>query len=219
MMGFRPLAVMAVLGAVAFLLAGSIVTQTGASDQPESDVLVRLFGGTAEIASQTAMDQADLYLHAGVGHTCDECEHHEVTLSLPLHGVMNRLHGQIAPTGDKHIQGADEKELLPWFMIAARLNPQNVEAWLDGAYWLFRTGQFRESEQFITEAIKNNPEDHRVYLERGILYHRLQRWNEAARDLETSIRRYKKLTDESPFELKAARIYLRDCREKLNGKR
>lgn len=218
-MGARTLGVIALCGSVAFILAGMIVTGSGASDSHESDILVRLFGGTAEIASQTAMDQADLYLHAGVGHTCDDCRHaeEERALPLPLYAVVTRLHGETAPKEHKHVQGAEEKELLPWFIVAARLNPHNVEAWLDGTYWFYRTGETQEAERFITEAIAHNPDDHRVYLERGILYHRLKRYPDAARDLETSIELYKTLSDESPFELKAARIYLRDTRKHLSN--
>ncbi len=216
-MGSRPLAVIAVSGVIAMLLAGSITTRTRASEG-ESDMLVRMFGATAEVASQSAMDRADLYLHAGAAHDQqrdDPAQDAERAHTLPLQGVLARLHGATAPEEHKHIEGAEEKELLPWFVIAARLNPRNIEAWLDGGYWYYRTGKVEEAERFITQGIKHNPKDHRVYLERGILYHRMKRWDDAVKDLETSIKLYKKLNDDSPFELKAARIYLRDSREKL----
>ena len=92
-MGYRPLAVVVVCSLIAVLLAGLIVARTGASDQRDSDVLVRLFGGTAEIASQSAMDQADLYLHAGTGHACGDCRHAEEqrAIPLPLHAAVDRL--------------------------------------------------------------------------------------------------------------------------------
>ena len=205
---------------VAWALSGIIGLETRASDRQESDMLVRFFGGTAEIASQSALDQADLYLHAGTARECpDEHEHQaEHVDTLPLQGLVRKLHGQTAPTEHKHIKGAEDKELLPWFVIAARLNRHNVEAWLDGTYWFYRTGQSNRAERFINEAIEYNPTDHRVYLERGVLYHRLKRYDEAASDLENAIKFYKRLSDESPYELKAARIYLRDSRERVDSK-
>lgn len=214
----RHLGVMAVCGLVAVLLCRPIGVRTQAADRHSGDILARLFGGTAEIASQSALDKADLYLHKGVGHLCDEHEHHgdhDRPCALPMQGLVNRLHGQTAPRDHVHIRGIEEKELLPWFVIAARLDPRNVEAWRIGAYWYYRTGQVRDAERFITAGIESNRSDHRVYLERGILYHRLERWNESASDLRTAMRLYRVLDEDSPFELKAARIYLRDCGERL----
>lgn len=214
-MELREFRVIFVACLVAWILSGLIGLDTRASDRQEADVLVRLFGGTAEIASQSAMDRADLYLHAGTGYVCHHEDVDEQAHSLPLQAVVTSLHGATAPATHKHIEGAEEKELLPWFIIAARLNPHNVEAWLDGTYWFYRTGQSAQAERFAAEAVRNNPVDHRVYLERGILHHRMKRYEKAETDLMTSIKLYRTLSDESPFELKAARIYLRDSRERL----
>ncbi|MBP6963319.1 MAG: hypothetical protein KBC96_02825 [Armatimonadetes bacterium] len=214
----RHLGVMAICGLVVVVLCGPIGVRTEAADRQNGDILVRLFGGTAEIASRSALDQADLYLHKGAGHLCEDHGHdgdQQRSHSLPMQGLVRRLHGQTAPRDHSHVVGSDEKELLPWFVIAARLDPRNVEAWRTGAYWYYRTGQVREAERFISAGIASNPSDHRVYLERGILYHRLERWNESASDLRTAMRLYRSLDEDSPFELKAARIYLRDCAERL----
>lgn len=214
----RPFVVVALSGVLSLLLAGTVAVQNRAANDTESDVLVRIFGGTAEIVSQRAVDEADLYLHAGVGHSCeDACESGvRRARTLPLQGLVCKFHDSTAPKDHKHIEGEEEKELLPWFVVAVRLDPHNVEAWLDGAYWHYRTGNHQEAERFISAGIRHNPDDHRVHLERGILYHRMSRWAEAARDLETSIRLYREINDESKFELRAARTFLRDTRQHLH---
>ncbi len=213
----RQSAVIVVCGLISALLAGMVTSHVRVSSGDESDILLRLFGGTAEIASQSAVNEADVFLHAGVGHTSEQVQDQSVrhASALPLQGLIISLHDSTTPSEHKHVRGEEEKEVLPWFVIAARLNPHNVEAWLDGTYWYYRTGKTDEAERFISRGILKNPTDHRVYLERGVLYHRLRRWHDAAADLEACIHHYRKLNDESPFELRAARTYLRDSLKRL----
>ena len=211
----REFAIILIACLMAWVLSGLVGLETRASDRQEGDVLVRLFGGTAEIASQSAMERADLYLHAGNGHKNGHEGESPEAHRLPLRQTIERLHGATAPTAHRHLAGAEEKELLPWFVIAVRLDRHNVEAWLDGAYWFYRTGQTGEAERLITEGIKHNPKDHRVFLERGILYHRMKQYDKSASDLRRAIRLYRQINEDSPFELKAARIFLGDAQQKL----
>lgn len=187
----RPCIAVVLCGFVAILLAASVGLESRAAHPRDSDVLVRLFGGMAEVASVAALERAELYLHAGTGRKCSDYGHaddHGRCRPLLLRSFIEELHGQTAPREHEHIQGDEEKELLPWFVIAVRLNPHNVEAWRTGSYWFYRTRQPRRAEGFITQGIRRNRRDYRLYLDRGILYYRMRRYDDAIRDLETAQR-------------------------------
>ncbi len=187
-------------GFVAILLAASVGPESRAAHPQDSDVLVRLFGGMAEVASVGALERAELYLHAGTGRKCSDCEHADgqgCYRPLLLRSFIEELHGQTAPGEHEHIRGDEEKELLPWFVIAARLNPHNVEAWRTGSYWFYRTRQPQRAEEFITQGIRRNRQDYRLYLDRGILYYRMRRYDDAIRDLKTARRLCPETADRS----------------------
>ena len=139
-----------------------------------------------------------------------------IVLGVRQHSrLVKRLHGETAPRAHRHLQGEEEKELLPWFVAAVRLNPHHIEAWRTGSYWFYRTGDSQRAEEFIREGICHNPKDYRLYLDRGILYHRLHRWQDAVRDLEVARELWRNDSEDAPFELRAIGTYLRDSRERL----
>ena len=133
--------------------------------------------------------------------------------------AIEHLQGEAAPRIHKHLAGEEEKELLPWFIAAVRLNPQFIDAWRTGSYWFYRTDNGHRAIGFISDGIRRNPGDYRLYLDRGILYHRLKEWDGAISDLETARRLWKNDSEDSPYELRAIRTYLRDCRmhQRLTG--
>lgn len=200
-------------GIISVLLASVLVPGLRAASPQNTDVLVQVMGGTTELAAEKAYRDADVYLHAGV--TGGNLAGNRKPGQLPLMGLVRRLHGETAPKAHRHLQGDDEKELLPWFMVAVRLNPRHMDAWRDGSYWFYRTGDSHRAEEFISDGVRCNPRDYRLYLDRGILYHRLKKWESSVRDLETAQKLWKNSSQDAPFDRKAIRIYLNDSRKHL----
>ena len=215
---------MALIGGIlTILLASALVPGLKAASPQDPDVLVQVLGGTTELAAEKAYRDADVYLHAGVTACGEPAEsagspgEPQSARQLPLMDLFRRLHGETAPKVHRHLQGDEEKELLPWFVAAVRLNPHHIDAWRDGSYWFYRTGDFHRSEEFISDGIRRNPHDYRLYLDRGILYHRLNKWESSVRDLETARKLWKNNSEDAPFERKAIRIYLDDSRKRLKS--
>ena len=94
-------------------------------------------------------------------------------------------------TGDVKVAGV--QEILPWLKLAADMNPQMVEAYTVGAYWL-RTGlnKPKEAQAFLFEGLHNNPGNAELMFDLGRLYdesyHDTNRarniWTAALRNLE-----------------------------------
>lgn len=94
-------------------------------------------------------------------------------------------------TGDVKMAGV--QEILPWLKLAADMNPQMVEAYTVGAYWL-RTGlnKPKEAQAFLFEGLHNNPGNAELMFDLGRLYdesyHDTNRarniWTAALRNLE-----------------------------------
>ncbi|HUV06054.1 MAG TPA: hypothetical protein VMX94_13275 [Armatimonadota bacterium] len=205
-------------GIVSILLASVLVPGLKAASPQSADIFVQVLGGTTELAAQKAYLQTDVYLHAGVtaGDLNGDGQPSRFR-ELPFIGLIRRLHGETAPKVHRHVQGEEEKELLPWFIAAVRLNPQHIDAWRDGSYWFYRTGDLHRAEEFISEGIRCNPGDYRLYLDRGILYHRLKKWESSIRDLETAQKLWKNDSEDAACDYKAIRLYLDDSRKRLKS--
>jgi tetratricopeptide (TPR) repeat protein len=73
------------------------------------------------------------------------------------------------PTTHVHLEkDGDERELLPWFRLAAELDPHRPDTYVTAAFWL-RThlGKVDEAEQFLREGLRQNPESYEILLELG----------------------------------------------------
>ncbi|MCL6629525.1 MAG: hypothetical protein K6U00_07990 [Armatimonadetes bacterium] len=198
-----------------------------AANPRNADVLTQVLGGTTELVAEKAYREADVYFHAGIvvprhSRDWDGGDSHasypvpdQRRIDLPFNSLMNYLHSQTAPKEHRHLEGAEEKEVLPWFVTAVRLNPHLIEAYSDGCYWFYRCGDTRMAEKFITEGIRRNPQSYRLYLDRGILYHRLEKWKEAAGDLERALKLWKNNSEDAPYDLRAIKTYLKDSKQRL----
>jgi len=79
-----------------------------------------------------------------------------------------------------HLTNGKEREILPWLQLAAEMNPQKVETYTIGAYFL-RTSLDKtgEAEAFLREGLRNNPNNCDIMFELGRLeydgYHNVDR--------------------------------------------
>jgi tetratricopeptide (TPR) repeat protein len=92
------------------------------------------------------------------------------------------------------------KEILPWIRLAAALDPQKIESYTVGAFWLRDLKKFDDAEQFLREGLRHNPESYEIMLELGRGYVQ-KRDNERARNvLEMAIRRWREQENAKPVE-------------------
>ncbi|MCU0771213.1 MAG: hypothetical protein MUE94_05505 [Verrucomicrobia bacterium] len=114
-------------------------------------------------------------------HAHDEaCEHAE-----PSGGPddwIARLAARFEPDRHVHLEGDEDKEMLPWVKLAVEMDPHNVDAYAVGGYWLREMGKTREAEAFLREAQRNNPDSCEIYFELGRLTElTTQDWGKAGR--------------------------------------
>lgn len=198
---------MAICAAVIALLLSTILVPKLRSATPQADdILVQVLGGTADLAADQAYREADVYLHGGneARHRPGDRPAHD----LPLAKWIARMQGETALNTHRHLGGVEEKEILPWFAVAVRLNPHHIEAWSTGSYWYFRTGNRERALRFASDGIKSNPGNYRLYLDRGIIFYHLRKWDDSVRDLESARRLWKNLNEDSPYDLRAIEGYL-----------
>ena len=98
---------------------------------------------------------------------------------------VRALRREIRPSGHRHLHTKREtKEVLPWFWVATKVDPHNVQAYDLGTFWLARqTGEPGKALDFVTEGIGKNPDAFELELARGEV---LERLSQAAARLEAA---------------------------------
>ena len=75
-------------------------------------------------------------------------------------------------------------EMLPWLRVAAELDPQQIETYTVGAYFLSREMKKpAEAEEFLREGQRANPDSHEILFELGQLYRDILKDEFRARNL------------------------------------
>jgi tetratricopeptide (TPR) repeat protein len=75
-------------------------------------------------------------------------------------------------TQHTHLENNNEREILPWLRLAADLDPQKIETYTVGAFFLREhMGRTQEAEAFLREGLRNNPDSCEILFELGRLYH------------------------------------------------
>ena len=83
------------------------------------------------------------------------------------------------------------KEILPWIKMAAKLDPNKVESYTVGAYWLRSLNKDEEAEQFLREGFRRNPHSYEILLELGKGYYDKRDYGRARNVLELSLNRWR----------------------------
>lgn len=104
--------------------------------------------------------------------SCPECDHCDTSFMGRPTDWIERFGRHFMVTEHTHLEGGKAREILPWLKLAAELDPQRVETYAVGAYWL-RVDQKRadQAERFLREGLKANPQSHELYFELGRLYY------------------------------------------------
>jgi len=163
------------------------------SKRGQSDnVLKVLFGDGRRLFADQFFVQADVSFHSGyypsifdqankpkdTSHlTAKEgepaAEEHEKQMSFlgPPRDWIERFGRHFIVTEHKHLEGNNEREILPWLKLSAELDPQKIETYIVAAYWLRDLGKIKEAERFLREGLLKNPESYEILFELGRLYY------------------------------------------------
>lgn len=153
------------------------------------DLLSKLFGESREVIGEQMYYQADIYYHSGVPHAQDS-DHDQHDAGQSYHGndheheensrgenktkadLWSRLNQRLKPRSPKHLKGErQEKEILPWLWATVKVDPGNINAWRDGAYFLAgRLDRPEDGVRFLKSGLEHNPESPELYFDLGTVY-------------------------------------------------
>jgi len=156
--------------------------------------------------------------HGEAGHVHHESEEHEEKEHVHdehcEHGEEHDFLGKPKDVMDgftrhffvsKHTHLTDKgttapKEILPWIQLAAKLDPEKVESYTVGAYWLRQLDKKDEAEQFLREGLRRNPQSFEIMLELGRSYQEKRDFDRARNVLEMGFRRWREQENSKPTE-------------------
>lgn len=85
------------------------------------------------------------------------------------HGDDHNEHGEES-RNDGRAAGL-EREILPWLRLSVELDPEQVETYVVGAYWLRnKLNKVGEAEAFLREGLRTNPLHPQLLFELGRIY-------------------------------------------------
>ncbi|MGH7952608.1 MAG: tetratricopeptide repeat protein [Limisphaerales bacterium] len=96
-----------------------------------------------------------------------------------------------------NMKASSVEEILPWLKLAADLNPQLIETYTVGAYFL-RTSlnQPQKAEAFLREGLRNNPDSYQILLALGQIYYEDYHDTNRARNVwELAAKKWMQLND------------------------
>jgi len=188
-----PLLVLTALLALAFTLATGLASRAeGWSVRAKSDnVFGMMFGDGRKLFANHFFTMADVYFHSGyypsvfdqnseeqkeiisASHgkkESEEDEKNEDFLGKPKDWI-DAFGRHFRITQHTHLENNNEREILPWLRLAADLDPQKIETYTVGAFFLREhMGRTQEAEAFLREGLRNNPDSCEILFELGRLY-------------------------------------------------
>jgi tetratricopeptide (TPR) repeat protein len=75
-------------------------------------------------------------------------------------------------TSHTHLEHSHEREILPWLRLAADMDPQMIQTYTVGAYFMCQhLNQPQQAEAFLREGLRNNPGNYEILFGLGRIYH------------------------------------------------
>jgi tetratricopeptide (TPR) repeat protein len=183
------------------------------SQSGQDSVLKVLMGDGRRLFANHFFTKADIYFHSGYypsifdrndnhheshmkaheDHDSDEDERKEDFLGKPRDPI-EAFSRHFMVTRHTHLEHGQEREILPWLKLSAELDPQLIDTYTVGAFWLaYHLGKTQEAEDFLREGLRANPKSYELLFSLGrIAYEKehdtvkarniwqlaLRRWNE-----------------------------------------
>jgi tetratricopeptide (TPR) repeat protein len=86
--------------------------------------------------------------------------------------------------GHKEESDGLEREMLPWFKLAATLDPEQPQTYVVASFWLSRKlGKVDEAERFLREGLRENPGNFEILYELGRIAYEHRKDTARARNL------------------------------------
>ena len=190
-----PYLVLALVLTVCFTLATGIEPRahggTWSNRSKSNNVFSLLFGDGRRLFANQFFTMADVYFHSGYypsvfdlreegqkeivaeshGHTdSPEDEIKEDFLGKPKDWI-DRFGRHFRITEHTHLEHGNEREILPWLRLAADMDPQKIETYTVGSFFMRQhLNRPREAEAFLREGLRNNPNSYEILFELGRLY-------------------------------------------------
>ena len=223
-MKISPLLKLTALLALAFALATSLASRAdGWSQRTKSNnVFGMMFGDGRKLFANHFFTMADVYFHSGyypsifdknageqkeiisASHgkkETEEDEKNEDFLGKPKDWI-DAFGRHFHITQHTHLESGNEREILPWLRLAADLDPQKIETYTVGAFFLREhLGRTNEAEAFLREGLRNNPDSCEILFELGRLYHESSHDPDRARNVwELGVKKFLRLKPEEQKE-------------------
>ena len=98
------------------------------------------------------------------------------------------------PQAEKATSGGKVREMLPWLRITAELDPNRIETYTVGSFWLrTRMKNPEQAEAFLREGLRANPGSYAILFELGRIYDENHHDTERARNLwEAALKNWNK---------------------------
>ena len=225
-MKVSPLLVLSALLALAFTLATGLVTRAeGWSERSKSDnVFGMMFGDGRKMFANHFFTMADVYFHSGyypsifdknsseqkeiisASHgkkETEEDEKNENFLGKPKDWI-DAFGRHFRIVEHTHLENHNEREILPWLRLAANLDPQKIETYTVGAFFLWEhLGKPAEAEAFLREGLRNNPDNCEIIFSLGRLYNEGYHDTNRARNVwELGVKKFLQLKQDEAEENK-----------------
>ncbi len=189
-----PIWILLLLLTASFSLATLLQAHAPVGNQPTDSggVLKVLLGDSRRLFADQFFEKADVYFHSGYypsifderqapkdsEHLTSkegsaEAEAHEQRMNFlgPPKDWIERFGRHFLITEHTHLEGGNEREILPWLRVAAELDPHRVDTYTVASFWLREAlGKVKEAEQFLREGLRNNPTSYELWFELGLLY-------------------------------------------------
>ena len=158
------------------------------------DLLARLLGDGRRLFANHFYVKADAYFHSGFYPTIfDDRQSHQTAHIAEDAGLVEgkntgdeeQFLGAVANWVDGHgrkhfpsvhthldndapqAAGGAEREILPWITLSSKLDPNLVENYSVGAFWLRKLGKYAEAEHFVRKGLEANPGNPELLFELG----------------------------------------------------
>jgi len=160
--------------------------------ETSASVLNVLLGDSKRLFANHAFTEADVYFHSGYYPSVfdqaeapkgsrhmtsvegsPEAESHEREMDFlgPPKDWIERMGRNFIITQHTHLEGGNEREILPWLRLSAELDPQRIDTYTVASFWLRnRLGKPAEAEAFLREGLRSNPNSYELLFELGRLY-------------------------------------------------
>jgi tetratricopeptide (TPR) repeat protein len=207
---------------ICFSLAACLQPRQASRDVSQGEsgsVLALLAGDGRQMIAARFFAKADAYFHRGKypsifeqnaqpeeNHMAGEASHeehedHDEHDAGPAARDWIEAFGRhFVPNEHVHLEGGNEREMLPWLRLSASLDPHQIEIYVVTAYWLReRLGKVDEAEQFLREGLKENPNSPDLLYELGRIYYENRKDLSRARNLWlAALRRWHEVEEPKP---------------------